>query len=189
MTTVPAVPVASLIRVVRGVRVILDADLARVYGVETRTLNQAVRRNADRFPEDFAFTLTKDEVVILRSQIVISSDGHGGRRALPLAFTEHGAIMAASVLNSPQAVAASVAVVRAFVALRKAAGSIAVLARRLDALERKMTDTDENVRAAFAAIRALMDTEAKPTRKIGFTAAHHPHGPKTTKAKAKKRIL
>ena len=106
------------IRAVRGVQIILDADLAEVYGAPTRALNQEVRRNRARFPEDFAFQLAQEEMVNLRSQIVISSSGHGGRRHSAWAFTEHGAIMAASVLSTSQAVEMSVFVVRAFVRLK-----------------------------------------------------------------------
>jgi hypothetical protein len=111
--------IAPLIRCIRQQRVILDTDLAALYGVETRALVQALKRNADRFPADFLFQLTADESASLRSQFVISKPGRGGRRYSPYAFTEHGALMAANVLNSPRAVAMSVFVIRAFVKMRE----------------------------------------------------------------------
>lgn len=122
----------------RGQNVILDADLAELYGVATKVLNQAVRRNTEKFPDDFMFRLAPHEVENLRSQIVTSSSGHGGRRYAPLAFTEHGAIMAATVLNSPRAVQMSVFVVRAFVRMRAALSETAALARKLETLEREV---------------------------------------------------
>ena len=133
-------PVEGFIHMVRGQRIVLDADLARVYGVTTTRLNQQVRRNSDRFPEDFAFKLTADEFAGLMLQIAISKKGRGGRRKLPLAFTEHGAIMAANVLNSPRAVQMSVFVVRAFVKMREALGENRQLAGKLAELERRLTE-------------------------------------------------
>jgi phage regulator Rha-like protein len=131
-------PVESLIHLIRGQRVILDSDLAQVYGVPTKRLNQAVKRNPDRFPADFAFQLANQEVAILRSQFVTSSS-YGGRRYLPFAFTEHGAIMAANVLNSPRAVQMSVFVVRAFVKMREVLAQNGHLAKKLAELERRLT--------------------------------------------------
>lgn len=158
----------STIRSVRGLAVILDADLAVIYGVTTAALNQAVKRNRERFPEDFVFQLTTDESVGLKSQSVTSSLGHGGRRNLPWAFTEHGAIMAASVLNSPRAVEMSVFVVRAFVRLRDFARTHAEVAAKLTALERKVAGHDEDLKRMFAALRALLNHPTKPRRPIGF---------------------
>ena len=112
-------PMESLIRIIRGQKIILDTDLAALYQVETRTLNQAVRRNMDRFPEDFMFQLTVEEAESLRSQIVISNVGRGGRRSLPYAFTEHGVVMLSSVLRSPRAAQMNIFVARAFVRLRE----------------------------------------------------------------------
>jgi hypothetical protein len=146
----------------------LDDDLARVYGVPTRALNQAVRRNGERFPRDFAFQLSQDEFDVLRSQTVISNPGRGGRRYPPWAFTEHGAIMAASVLNSPRAVEMSVFVVRAFVRLRDFARTHAEIAAKLSALERKVTGHDEDLKRMFAALRGLLEPPMKPSRPIGF---------------------
>jgi phage regulator Rha-like protein len=124
---------------IRGVRVILDSDLAAIYGVETKALNRAVKRNRDRFPKDFMFQLSEDEWKSLRYQIGTSSLGHGGRRTRPYAFTEHGAIMAANILNSARAVQMSIFVVRAFAKMRQALRGTPELARKLAALEKKLT--------------------------------------------------
>jgi hypothetical protein len=128
----------QLIVTVRAERVILDFHLASLYGVSTGRLNEQVKRNAARFPADFAFRLKNQELRDLMSQFAISSSTYGGRRELPLVFTEHGAIMAANVLNSKRAVAASVQVVRAFVRLRQLLGTNLELARRLDEMEQKI---------------------------------------------------
>lgn len=143
----------------------IDADLARLYGVPTKALNQAVRRNVERFPADFVFRLSKPET----NGVVTNCDHLGHLRfssALPYAFTEHGAIMAASVLNSPRAVAMSVYVVRAFVRLRELTATHRELVRRVDEIERRY---DGPFRVVFDAIRRLMEPpEPKPKRKIGF---------------------
>ena len=142
---------------------ILDSDLAKIYGVTTRALNQAIRRNSERFPSDFLFQLNLQEtraVTRLKSQTVTSKSSHGGRRKLPYAFTEHGAVMAANVLNSERAVAMSVYVVRAFVKLREVLASTVELAKKLDDLERKLTGRLETHEKAiielFAQIRRLL---------------------------------
>ena len=171
-------PVEEWIRVIRGQRVILDVDLARVYGVPTRQLNQAIKRNLDRFPDDFAFQLEPQEVAALRSQIVISNEGRGGRRYLPYAFTEHGALMLANVLNSERAAQTSVQVVRAFVRLRQMLTSNAELARKLAALENKY---DAQFKVVFDAIRQLMSPPAKPKREIGFHVKYDDDRPKSKK--------
>jgi hypothetical protein len=159
-------PQDAIIRV-RGQNVMLDTDLAAVYAVTVKRLNEQVKRNKDRFPEDFVFQLTEAEWENLRSQIATSS-GHGGRRYTPFAFTEHGAIMAATVLNSPQAVAMSLVVVRAFVKLRRMALSVEALARKVNALEQKY---DARFSMVFDAIRKLMTPPEPPPRgKIGFHA-------------------
>jgi hypothetical protein len=155
--------------------VLLDVELARIYGVETRVLNQAVRRNAQRFPEDFRFQLTTAEVAVSRSQIVILKPGRGQNiKFLPYAFTEHGAIMAAAVLNSHRAIEMSVYVVRAFVQLREVLSSNKELAKRLDqleaGLEKKLASHDEAIAAMLSAIRQLMNPPARKRRGIGFTA-------------------
>ncbi len=129
-------PVESLIRIIRGQKAILDTDLAVLYQVATGTLNQAVRRNADRFPEDFMFQLSIEETEGLRSQIVISNPGRGGRRYLPYAFTEHGVVMLSSVLKSPRAVRMNIFIARAFVRLRELVAGNKDLATRIETLER-----------------------------------------------------
>lgn len=157
--------VETAIVMMRGDRVILDADLAVLYDVETRSLLQAVKRNSERFPSDFMFELTREEFESLRSQIVISK-GRGGRRYLPYAFTEHGAIMAANVLNSKTAVQASVQVVRAFIRLRSMLTSNAELSGKPNELENKY---DAQFRVVFDAIRQLMKPPERQRKPIGFT--------------------
>jgi len=159
---------AGRIVVIRGQRVLLDTDLAQLYEVETRRLNEQIKRNMGRFPLDFMFQLTSDEFEILKSQIATSS--WGGRRKLPLAFTEHGAIMAASVLNSDRAVEMSVYVVRAFVQLRAVLLDHKALADKLTALERRVSHHDNSLAEVIDAIRALMAQPKPANRPIGFTA-------------------
>jgi hypothetical protein len=159
---------AGRIVVIRGQRVLLDTDLAQLYEVETRRLNEQIKRNMGRFPLDFMFQLTRDEFEILKSQIATSS--WGGRRKLPLAFTEHGAIMAASVLNSDRAVEMSVYVVRAFVQLRTVLLDHKALADKLTALERRVSHHDNSLAEVIDAIRALMAQPKPANRPIGFTA-------------------
>ena len=161
---------AGRILVIRGQRVVLDSDLAQLYEVETRVFNQAVKRNLKRFPSDFMFQLTELEFECLISQSVTSKQGRGGRRKLPLVFTEHGAIMAASVLNSERAVQMSVYVVRAFVQLRELMVDHKVLADKLDALERRVSHHDNSLVALIDAIRALTEQPKPVKRPIGFTA-------------------
>lgn len=146
----------------------LDADLAELYGVPTSRLNEAVKRNSARFPEDFMFRLTAGEHDSLISQFAISKPGRGGRRKLPYAFTEQGVAMLSGVLNSPRAVQVNVAIMRAFVALRRAAASHVALSRRLDELERRHGAHDEKFKIIFKAIRDLMDLPKTPRRRIGF---------------------
>lgn len=117
LSPIPSIKVESLILTIRGQKIMLDSDLADIYNIKTKALNQAVKRNKERFPDDFMFLLTENEAASLRSQIVTSRVGHGGRRYLPYAFTEHGAIMLAAVINSPRAIEASIFIVRAFVSL------------------------------------------------------------------------
>jgi hypothetical protein len=163
-------PVERIVRTIvrlRGRNVMLASDLAKLYGVETRALNQAVKRNAGRFPRDFAFRLTRDEAVHIersRSQTVILKRGRNVKYA-PLAFTEYGAIMAANVLNSPRAVEMSILVVRAFVGLRQMLQSNSELAKELDALEMKY---DEQFEIVFQAIRELTTPRAALRKRIGF---------------------
>jgi hypothetical protein len=165
---VVASKVDSKIFVLRGQRVILDRDLAELYGIQVRQLNQQAKRNAKRFPAAFRFQLSPHELKILRSQNVISREGHGGTRYLPYAFTEHGAIMAATVLNSERAIEMSVFVVLAFVRMRRAiAGNRNVLSK-LAELERRLETHDTDIQALMDAIRELM-SPAEPSRtRIGF---------------------
>jgi hypothetical protein len=160
--------VDSKIFVLRGQRVILDADLAELYGVQVRHLNQQVKRNAKRFPLAFRFQLSPHEWEILRSQNVISSAGHGGTRYRPYAFTEHGAIMAATVLNSERAIEMSVFVVLAFVRMRRAIAGSRQMLTKLTELERRLEGHDTDIRDLMQAILELMNP-AEPTRtQIGF---------------------
>jgi hypothetical protein len=159
--------IAERIAVIRDKRVILDIDLAALYGVETRRLNEQVRRNLRRFPPDFIFMLTNQEVAILKSQFATSS--WGGKRKPPLAFTEHGAIMAAAVLNSARAIEVSVYVVRAFVQFRGTLGIHKELARRVGVLEQHFGTHDRAITLILDAIRRLTQPpEAATRRRIGF---------------------
>ncbi|MHB8217333.1 MAG: ORF6N domain-containing protein [Candidatus Sulfotelmatobacter sp.] len=160
--------VESRILILRHQRMILDADIAELYGVPVRQLNQQVKRNRERFPSDFVFQLTAKEHEILRSQIVISKDTHGGRRYRPFAFTEHGAIMAATVLNSERAVQMSVFVVRAFVRLREMLATNRRLAARLYELENRLDTHDSTIQDLIEAIKELMTPEEAPRLRIGF---------------------
>ena len=160
----PLERIERAILVIRGHKVMLDADLASLYGVEAKALNQAVRRNVERFPADFMFQLTAEEADHLRSQSVTSSSW-GGRRYLPYAFTEQGVAMLSSVLRSPRAVLVNIEVMRAFVRLRQMLQENADLARKLVLLEKKC---DTQFRAVFDAIRELTKPPAKPRRRIGF---------------------
>src|SRR6266851_3807184 len=162
-----AVEIQHAIFLIRGKRVMLDADLATLYGVRTKALIQAVQRNLGRFPDDFMFRLTQQEVTNLRSQIVTSSLGHrwGGRRHFPYAFTEQGVAMLSSVLRSSRAIEANIAIMRAFVRLRGLLVSHEELAQKLETLEREY---DANFKVVFDAIRALMSAPASPDRAIGF---------------------
>ena len=160
--------VDSKIFVLRGQRVILDTDLAELYGVQVRHLNQQVKRNAKRFPLAFRFQLSPHELKILRSQNVIASAGHGGARYRPYAFTEHGAIMAATVLNSERAIEMSVFVVLAFVRMRRAIAGNRHILTKLAELERRLESHDTDIQDLMDAIRELM-SPAEPTRsRIGF---------------------
>jgi hypothetical protein len=173
---VPVEHITRAILIVRGHRVLLDSELAALYGVETRVLNQAVRRNAERFPKDFRFQLTPAEAAASRSQSVILKPARGQNiKFLPYAFTEHGAIMAATVLNSSRAVEMSIYVVRAFVQLRELLSSNTELAKRLDQLEarieKKLATHDDAIASMLSAIRELMNPPAPRRRGIGFTAS------------------
>jgi len=159
------------IYLIRGTRVMLDSDLAELYGVTTRRLNEQVRRNPERFPPDFMFQLDNQEVTLLKSQNATASAQHGGRRSQLCVFTEHGAIMAASVLNSKQAVEVSIFVVRAFIKLRELLAGNQELAGKFAELETRVDRHDETIRTLVAAIRQLMQPPEAPEKKqIGFMA-------------------
>jgi len=162
--------IARLVHAVRGERVLFDADLARLYGVSTKALNQAVKRNRERFPADFMFRLTVDEWAAMRSQIVTSSfSAWGGPRYLPYAFAEQGVAMLSSVLRSPQAIQVNIAIMRTFVELRRLMDSNRDLARKIEAMEKKY---DEQFAVVFDAIKRLIAEgdarKAHPKRGIGF---------------------
>ena len=160
--------VGSKILFLRNQKVILDADLAELYGVPVKHLNQQVKRNGHRFPSDFMFTITKAEFESLRSQIVTSNSARGGRRYLPHAFTEHGAIMAATVLNSKRAIEMSLFVVRAFVNMRDALVVNQHVASKLAEIEARLDDHDTGIQQLIEAIRELMAPLPANNRRIGF---------------------
>jgi hypothetical protein len=164
---VPIERIESLIFLIRGHKVMIDADLAELYGVTTKRLNEQVKRNKGRFPRDFMFQLTARE----KAEVVANCDHLQKLKfspVLPYAFTEHGAVMLASVLNSPVAVEASIQVVRAFVKLREILGTHRKLAVKLMELESRMQGHDDDITALFEAIRQLMEPSDKPARRIGF---------------------
>lgn len=158
--------ISQRIHTIRGHRVMLDADLAELYGVTTKRMNEAVRRNAARFPEDFMFQLSREEADSLRSQIATLKTGRGQhRKFLPNAFTEQGVAMISGILQSPRAVKVNIAIMRAFVRMRRMLVSHEELARKVDTLEKKY---DSQFRMVFDAIRALMEPPKTPRRRIGF---------------------
>jgi hypothetical protein len=166
---VPAERVENAIVLLRGHKVIIDETLAALYGVTTSRLNEQVKRNLERFPPDFMFQLTTEEHASLRSHFAILENGRGRhRKYLPYAFTEHGAIMAASVLNSPKAIEMSILVVRAFVKIRSILATHRQLAVKLGELERKLSAHDRHIVALFDAVRGLMTPLARPKGRIGF---------------------
>ncbi len=175
LAQIPVEHITRAVLALRGHRVLLDTELAALYGVSTRRFNEQVRRNRERFPADFMFQLTAEELAALRSQIATLKSGRGQhRKYLPYAFTEHGAIMAATILNSPRAVEMSVYVVRAFVHLRELLSSNRELARRFAQLEtrldKRLAQHDEAIAAILSAIRELMNPPQPKRRPIGFTS-------------------
>lgn len=189
--------IAPLVHRLRHEKVILDSDLAELYGVDTKRLNEAVKRNLERFPSDFMFQLTEEEMEVLKSQIATSnnaesslrsqiatlknaetslpcqtgiSKGRGGRRTLPYAFTEQGVAMLSSVLHSPRAVEVNIAIMRTFVQLRRLMDSNALLAEKIEALEAKYAEHDQHFEVVFEAIKQLIATPTPPTREMGFHA-------------------
>jgi hypothetical protein len=164
----PRDPIERTIFTLRGVRVMLDADLAELYGVKTHRLNEQVKRNRARFPADFVFQLSPAEHEDLISQFAISNEGRGGRRSPPFAFTEYGAFMAASVLNSSRAIEMSIFVVRAFARLKHFVDAHRELADKLAELERKLETHDDQIIGLLDAMRALMAPPVKSVNRIGF---------------------
>jgi len=163
------VPIESRIAILRHQKIILDTALAELYGVAVKRLNQQVNRNRERFPSDFMFQLTRREFAALKLQFATSNKKRGGRRSLPYAFTEHGAIMAATVLNSEQAVRMSVFVVRAFVRLRQVLAANKEFADRINELEEHVETHDGTIQQIIDAIRKLMNPPTSRRPKIGFT--------------------
>lgn len=163
-----AQPMEGLVLTIRGQRVMLDSDLAALYGVSTGQLNQALKRNRERFPADFAFQLGRQEFAALISQSVISKVGRGGRTKLPWAFTEHGVVMLASVLNSTTAVTASVKIVRVFLLMREQMAMHAVMAGKLADIERRLATHDAELAELFSALHGLEAEPEQPRREIGF---------------------
>lgn len=168
LNVIAAPAIEKRILVVRERQVMLDEDLADLYGVETRVLVQQVRRNEKRFPADFMFQLSAEEFADLKSQSVISSGGHGGRRKSPLVFTEQGIAMLSGVLRSDRAIAVNIEIMRAFVELRRVASSHEAIEKKLEKIERGMGDHDEQLGQIFNALRQLIAPPPQPKRPIGF---------------------
>ena len=156
------------IYLIRGQKVMIDTDLADLYGVPTYQMNQAVKRNRTRFPEDFMFQLNKKEAEALRSQFVISKMGRGGRRTLPYAFTEHGVAMLSSVLNSEQAIQVNIVIVRAFVKLRQTLEANDELSRKFAAVIRRLATHEKYFTIVFDELKKLTMQPVSPSRRIGF---------------------
>ena len=169
---VAAPAIEKRILVVRERQVMLDEDLADLYGVETKRLIEQVKRNIERFPEDFMFQLNKSEAAALRSQIATSNIGRGGRRYAPYVFTEQGVAMLSGVLRSERAIVVNIEIMRAFVELRRAASSSAAIEKRLEELERetgaRLGQHDEQLSQIFQALRQLISPPPRPKRRIGF---------------------
>jgi hypothetical protein len=158
------------IYLIRGIKVMIDFDLAELYGVSTKVLNQQVRRNRNRFPPDFMFQLSEEEAELLRSQIVTSKTGRGGRRSLPYAFTEPGVAMLSSVLNSERAIEVNITIMRAFIRLRQMMESNEELNRKFAAVIRKLSIHDKYFRVVFDELRKLTESPVPPHKAIGFKA-------------------
>jgi hypothetical protein len=163
---VPPQQVSDHIHIVRGQKIILDFDLAALYGVPTKRLNEQVRRNLDRFPSDFMFQVTENEMEILRSQFATSS--WGGRRVLPYAFTEHGVLMLSSVLNSERAIAVNIQIMRIYSKMRELLLTNKDILLKLEQMERKVDGHDENIQVIFAYLKKLLNPPVEPRPRIGF---------------------
>ncbi len=167
-----ALEIERSIHVIRGQRVMLDADLAKLYSVTTRQLNQQVARNKDRFPIDFAYVLTQQELTILMSQIVTSSSGHGGRRKRPWVFTEQGVAMLSSVLKSPMAVRVNIEIMRTFVRLRRLMATPGELVEQLTKLAETVQLHDHEIKVISQVLQQMIEKPISPQRRIGFHAKH-----------------
>jgi hypothetical protein len=168
LQVVAAPAIEKRIFVIRERQVMLDEDLADLYGVETKRLVEQVKRNLERFPEDFMFQLRKDEAACLRSQIATSNTGRGGRRYAPYVFTEQGVAMLSSVLRSKTAIAVNIEIMRAFVELRRVGSSYAAIEKRLEEIERELSGHDEQLNQIFKTLRQLISPPARPKRPVGF---------------------
>ena len=168
--SVSVMQIEGVIHIVRGQRVLLDSDLAELYGVPTKRLNEQVARNVDRFPDDFAFQLTEQEVANLKSQFATSSLAHGGRRKLPRVFTEHGVAMLSSVLRSPTAVKVNIEIMRAFVRLRRLLATPGELVAQINQLAETVKLHDDQIKAIADVLRRMMEPPPQPVpkRRIGF---------------------
>ena len=158
--------IENKIHVIRGKKVMLDRDLSALYGVETRTLNQAVQRNGTRFPDDFMFQLTADEAESLRSQIVISNSRRGGRRYLPYAFTEYGVAMLSSVLNSERAIQVNIQIMRAFVRIRNLIADNTDLRKTIEHHEKRLDNIDRQIQNGFNALKSILQPEPETTPQL-----------------------
>jgi hypothetical protein len=173
MTSIEAIPVEVIERkiyLIRGCKVMLDSDLAELYQVPTKVLNQAVRRNLDRFPADFMFQLNREELENLRSQLVTSSGDHGGRRYPPYAFSEHGVAMLSSVLASKRAVQLNILIIRAFVRLREYLATHKDLAQKLQDVERTQQEHNAHIEQIYGYIQRLLEPPESSKGRIGFKA-------------------
>jgi hypothetical protein len=181
--------VEGRIHLIRGQKIILDTDLAELYGVTTKVLNQAIKRNSERFPDEFVFRLTLNEAISSRSQIVTLNEAAPESRRgtnlkyLPYAFTEHGALMAANVLRSPRAIQMSVIIVQTFVRLQRMAVSVDALARKVEELEKATHENRGEIKKIVTAIRELMTPPEKPRRQIGFHTRSEERGPAAKRVK------
>ncbi len=169
---IPIEVVSQKIFFIRGQKVMLDVDLAELYGVSVIRLNEQVKRNRSRFPEDFMFQINKNELESLRSQFAISKiEGRGGRRYLPYAFTEHGVAMLSSVLRSPRAVQMNILIVRAFIKIREILASNKDLAQKIEELQREQKAQNRHINSIYSILEKLINEPVKPTKRIGFERA------------------
>ena len=166
--TIPDEFVMNKIYLVRGQKVMLDSDLAALYGTETKAIKQAVKRNIDRFPGDFMFEITMEELKSLRSQIVTSKTGRGGARYLPMAFTEQGVSMLSGVLNSETAIRVHIQIIRVFAKMRELLLTHKDILLQLEKIEKKLSKHDEDIQLIFQYLKQLLNPQQPPLRKIGF---------------------